>query len=76
MSDATFREVPVILLGGETGKARATGNNATWMCVCGEDEFPMLATWFPEQSESVCPTCGRRYKFVKAEETVRELAGR
>ena len=73
VSDAKFRDVAAIMRGGETAKARATGNNAAWMCVCAKDSLPLIATWFPQQSETVCPKRGRRYKFMKESDRVEEL---
>jgi hypothetical protein len=72
MSDARFRDVSVRLRDGTTTTARATGNNAAWMCPCG-DKLPLLATWFPRQSETVCPKCRKRYKFRKDTGRVEEI---
>lgn len=65
MTDAKFGDVPVAFRDGTTGTARTCGNFAAWVCQCGQDRLPLLGMWFPYHSESVCPTCGRRYKFLK-----------
>lgn len=73
MSDARLRDVVLRLRDGRVASARATGNNAAWLCPCGEDPLPLLATWFRLGSESECPACGRRYKFSKETDCVEEV---
>jgi hypothetical protein len=73
MSDAIFRSLGVRMLDGTAATARATGNNAAWICPCGKETMPLIATWFPKQSETVCPTCGRRYRFDKDADAVVEI---
>lgn len=73
MSDAPFRPVSVFMRDGSQVQARATGNNVAWNCLCGRDRLPLLATRFPRQSETVCPSCGSRYKFKLDEDRVDEL---
>jgi hypothetical protein len=52
-----LKEIPVRFSTGPEGIARATGNNASWMCRCG-DPLPLVGTLFPERRSTKCPKCG------------------
>jgi hypothetical protein len=52
-----LREIPVTYRDGTTKMARATGNNAAWNCRCG-DALPLIATLFPPNRSTECPSCG------------------
>jgi hypothetical protein len=71
MADLNFREIDVRFSNGKVGVARAEGNNAAWMCVCGDDPTPLLARCFPpppaQPRNAVCPKCGRRYAIQCAD---------
>ena len=75
MADARFREIPVRFRDGRIGTARATGNNAAWLCPCN-DPLPLLATSFPPSSHTVCPNahCRKRYRLDLTREFVEEIA--
>ncbi len=70
-----FREVDLIWGDGSNGKARAVGNNAAWLCSCGE--VLLGPTLYPI---GPCPACGRHFEVVprgkpgSAVDHVRELA--
>ena len=56
--------VPVNLLDGTTSNARAEGNNASWLCPCG-DPIPLLGRCYYQFNDTcytVCPSCERRYR--------------
>ena len=65
MADLNFRDIEIRFSDGTVGVGRAEGNNAAWMCACGEDTAPLLARCFPpppaQPRNAVCPKCGRRY---------------
>jgi hypothetical protein len=65
MADLVFREIEVRFSNGTVGMARAEGNNAAWLCACGDDPAPLLARCFPpppaQPRTAVFPRCGRRY---------------
>jgi rRNA maturation endonuclease Nob1 len=52
--------IPVRFSNGPDGIARATGNNASWMCRCG-DSLPLIGTLFPEKRSTKCPSCGSTF---------------
>jgi len=68
MADLKLREIPLNALDGKAGTARAEGNNAAWMCACG-DALPLLGRSFPPKHapNTVCPKCGRRYALQTSE---------
>jgi hypothetical protein len=41
---------------------RATSDAVAWLCACGKDQLPLVAT---PRLVTVCPKCERRYKFTK-----------
>lgn len=55
-----LKTIPVKFSTGQAGTARATGNNAAWMCRCG-DPLPLVGTLFPERRSTKCPTCGKTF---------------
>jgi len=59
-------EVPVEFKDGTKGIGRANGNNAAWLCVCG-DPLPLLGRTvvFGKPSETSCPSCTRRFRVQK-----------
>jgi hypothetical protein len=73
MSEAKLREIQVAFTDGTVGPGRATGNNAAWMCAC-DDPIPLLGTLFPPNSQTVCPTCNRRYTLDAGANGVTEVA--
>jgi hypothetical protein len=73
MSDAKFRPVTVVMADGTQTTARATGNNAAWICVCHQDPEPLIATCFPSQSVTQCPACLRRYRFTRNGDRIDEI---
>jgi len=66
-------EVPVIFSTGSAGTARTTGNNAAWLCRCG-DPLPLVATLFPKRKSSQCPSCGATFIFRTDRTAVDEVA--
>jgi hypothetical protein len=59
-------DVPVQFKDGTKGTGRANGNNAAWLCACG-DPLPLLGRTvvFGKPSEASCPSCKRRYQVQK-----------
>jgi hypothetical protein len=62
--------VPVNFLNNTTTSARAEGNNASWLCPCG-DPLPLLGRCYYQFNDTcytVCPnpSCGRRYRVMGA----------
>jgi len=58
--------VPVNFLHGKKGKARAEGNNAAWICKCG-DVIPLVGRCyfqFDDTCFTVCPKCKRQYRVI------------
>lgn len=58
--------VPVNYLIGKEGTARAEGNNAAWICKCG-DTIPLVGRCyyqFDDICHTVCPSCSRKYRVV------------
>jgi hypothetical protein len=58
--------VPVQLLDGTTQDGRAEGNNASWICGCG-DPVPLIGRCYYQFNDTcytVCPACGRRYRVL------------
>lgn len=62
------RQVEVIFLDGTRGVASATGNNASWRCACGYEQWVALAprTGATDGTRVECPRagCGRNYFVV------------
>jgi hypothetical protein len=56
---ANFYDVELIWRSGQTGKARAVGNNAAWLCSCGE--VLLGPTRYPV---APCPKCGKHFEVV------------
>jgi hypothetical protein len=56
---AAFYEVELEWLSGSKGTARAVGNNAAWLCACGE--VPLGPTRY---GIDPCPRCGKRFEVV------------
>src|SRR5258706_5303251 len=62
------REVKLILISGEERTAIATGNNASWHCVCAA--MPLLIGRSEESKNMAvgnridCPSCARRYYVI------------
>jgi len=80
--EAVSDTIPVRLVDGEHGTARIVGNNAAWLCPCG-DRLPLLGTLFPPPRRpiTVCPGCGRRFELYRRQDatggvldSVREIA--
>ena len=59
---APLRALDVIMLDENTIAGRANSNAVAWMCVCGKDSLPLVAT---PRLITVCPKCQRRYRFIK-----------
>jgi hypothetical protein len=60
--------VQVTLVDGSSRTGRAEGNNASWMCACG-DPVPLLGRCyyqFDDTCFTVCPSCERRYRVYGA----------
>lgn len=58
--------IPVHLLDGTIRNARAEGNNASWICECGEP-LPLIGRCYYQFNDTcytVCPECGRRYRVL------------
>lgn len=56
--------VPVLFLDGTQGQARAEGNNASWMCPCG-DPLPIMGRCYyayGHTPHTIHASCGRRYR--------------
>jgi len=56
--------VEVTLADGSSRAGRAEGNNASWMCVCG-DPVPLIGRCYYQFNDTcftVCPSCERRYR--------------
>ena len=56
--------VPVNFLNGTHGVARAEGNNATWLCQCG-DPLPIMGRCYYAYGHiphTIHDACGRRYR--------------
>jgi hypothetical protein len=56
---ASFYEVEVSWLSGSKTTARAVGNNAAWLCACGE-----VLLGPTRYGIDPCPRCGKRYEVV------------
>lgn len=55
--------IDVVFLDGSKASARAEGNNAAWMCRCG-DPVPLVGRCyfqFGHDCHTICPSCERRY---------------
>jgi hypothetical protein len=80
------RIVPLILMDGSRLEAIATGNNASWLCVCRRSQ-PLvgrsgLVSRCTDGTRVECPDCGRSYwvipaggdrkRVLKVEEVVRQ----
>lgn len=64
--------VPVNFLAHPAGTARAEGNNATWLCCCG-DLIPLVGRCYYQYNDTcytVCPSCNRKYR-VKGYKTAK-----
>ena len=59
---APLRALDIVMLDERTLAGRATGNAVAWLCACGKDALPLVAT---PRLVTVCPECQRRYKFIK-----------
>jgi len=60
--------VPVRFLDRTIAEARAEGNNASWLCKCG-DQIPLLGRCYYQFNDTcytVCPRCDSRYRVVGA----------
>ena len=57
-----LRTIPLHLADGSRSEATAEGNNAAWLCPCGQ-ALPLLGRCFPPDNipETACPNCKRRY---------------
>jgi hypothetical protein len=58
--------VPVTFLKKRPGVARAEGNNASWICACG-NELPLVGRCyfqFGHKCHTICPDCDRRYRVI------------
>ena len=77
MSFVSLREIPVVFLArdSDAGVARATGNNAAWLCPCGEQP-PLIATRFPPGSQTQCPKCRFVYELQEGAVAVHQLEAR
>ena len=56
--------VPVQFLSGNKSIAGAEGNNAAWICECGEP-IPLLGRCyfqFGHACHTICPVCSRKYR--------------
>lgn len=56
---ADFYDVDLLWRTGVKGKARAVGNNAAWLCTCGE--VLLGPTRHPIEP---CPGCGKQFEVV------------
>jgi hypothetical protein len=77
MTDLKLREVPVYFVDGTQASGRAEGNNAAWLCACGQ-ALPLIGRRFPPNHppNTVCPDCGRRYEVQPGAAGVTELSRR
>lgn len=63
----TLRKVTVTLLDKAEGEARAEGNNAAWLCPCGEP-VPLLARGYHGYGSPpyvIYPGCDRAYQVCR-----------
>ena len=56
---ADFYEVDMIWRDGRKGKARAVGNNAAWLCRCGE-----VLLGPTQWAIGPCHNCGKQFKVL------------
>jgi len=68
----TQHDIEVVFLDNSRAPAVRTGNNAAWMCACGERRAPLIGYSDLEaqpkpNSFVVCPECGRHYLVVSEE---------
>lgn len=59
--------IPVHFLDGTKSEARAEGNNAAWMCPCG-DELPLIGRCyfaFGHDCHTTHDACGRNYRVFR-----------
>jgi len=64
--ELTLSTVPVTFLSGNSAFAGAEGNNAAWICECGEP-IPLLGRCyfqFGHDCHTVCPACSRTYRVL------------
>ena len=62
-----LREIKLRCRDGTTIEAAALGNNAAWICPCGDRETPLLGSLGRRQwIEMKCQSCGRRYSVTRA----------
>jgi hypothetical protein len=64
-----LRLIPIAFLDATHGEARAEGNNATWLCPCG-DPVPIMGRCyfaFGYNCHTVCQ-CGRQYHVIGDED--------
>ncbi len=57
-------QIPVIFKDGSRSNARSEGNNAGWICKCG-DGLPLIGRCyfqFGDTCYTVCPTCSKKYR--------------
>ncbi len=71
MADVELRlsEIPVRFLVGHQGSARAEGNNAAWLCACG-DPLPLVGRCyfqFGHECHTICPSCNRTFRVARDE---------
>ena len=59
-----LRIVDVELTNGQVIQGRAEGNNAAWLCPCGTETLPLLATTRPGAGDTQCPSCNRVFKAL------------
>lgn len=64
---AEYYNVPVIWLDGEITQGRAVGNNAAWVCLCGEILLGPHEGIFPIDP---CPRCERVFRILRGQENV------
>ena len=59
-----LRIVDVVLANGHVMQGRAEGNNAAWLCPCGGQALPLLATTRPGAGNAQCPSCSRVFQAL------------
>jgi hypothetical protein len=70
-----LKEIRVVFRSRPRAVGRANGNNAAWICRCG-DPLPLLArsSVFGRPCYVECPTCASRYKLIgKGRGALREV---
>ena len=61
---ADFYNVPVRFLSGRESAGRGVGNNAAWICECGEI---LLGPHEGMYQIDPCPSCARTYRIHRGE---------